>query len=114
MICFFQPQRFIIIRIVGPVFGGLLYHHFGKVVPFLILAGMALIDGCKYNIHVLRVSCTHRFYLVLRLSIVSTELNSEVQKLIGNVAGDRSSSMLVLLQDPLILVTIGRNRTDVS
>jgi DHA1 family solute carrier family 18 vesicular amine transporter 1/2 len=32
---------------IGPIFGGLLYHYLGKPAPFLILAGLALIDGSK-------------------------------------------------------------------
>ncbi|UJR29559.1 hypothetical protein I4U23_010776 [Adineta vaga] len=31
---------------IGPIFGGRLYHYFGKPVPFLILARLSLIDGC--------------------------------------------------------------------
>ena len=31
--------------IVGPIFGGIFYQYFGKSVPFLILACLALVDG---------------------------------------------------------------------
>ncbi|UJR29585.1 hypothetical protein I4U23_010802 [Adineta vaga] len=74
---------------VGPIFGGVLYDHFGKTVPFLILAGVALVDG------------------LLRLSIVSTESNLETQKLIKESAGRRSSAVFTLVRDPLISITIG-------
>lgn len=32
---------------VGPPFGGIMYQFAGKEAPFLILAGMALLDGGK-------------------------------------------------------------------
>ncbi|PAA86320.1 hypothetical protein BOX15_Mlig006694g1 [Macrostomum lignano] len=32
--------------LVAPPFGGILYDHFGKVLPFLVLSSIALIDGC--------------------------------------------------------------------
>jgi len=41
---------------VGPPFGGVMYQFVGKEVPFLILAGLALLDGGEFrhaplNIH---------------------------------------------------------------
>lgn len=33
--------------LIGPVFGGTLYQFVGKATPFLILAGLALVDGGK-------------------------------------------------------------------
>lgn len=33
--------------LIGPVFGGTLYEFVGKSTPFLILAALALVDGCK-------------------------------------------------------------------
>ncbi|CAF3424285.1 unnamed protein product [Rotaria socialis] len=74
---------------VGPVFGGILYHHFGKTVPFLILAAVALIDG------------------LLRLSIISTKRDSETEKLVENTSTRRTSSMFTLIRDPLICIAIG-------
>ena len=35
---------------VGPPFGGIMYQFVGKEAPFLILAGLALFDGRKYEI----------------------------------------------------------------
>ena len=35
--------------LVGPPFGGVMYQFVGKEIPFLILAALALGDGCKYN-----------------------------------------------------------------
>ena len=32
--------------LIGPPFGGFLFQFFGKAVPFLILALLALLDGC--------------------------------------------------------------------
>ncbi|CAF0868562.1 unnamed protein product [Adineta steineri] len=81
---------------VGPVFGGILYHYYGKAVPFLILAGIALVDG------------------LLRLSIVSTESTPEKQKLIEDTPVPRSSSMFSLARDPLICIAIGKSHTHVS
>ena len=34
---------------VGPPFGGVMYEFAGKEAPFLILASLALLDGCKYR-----------------------------------------------------------------
>ena len=33
---------------MGPPFGGVMYEFVGKESPFLILALLALLDGCKY------------------------------------------------------------------
>jgi MFS family permease len=33
--------------LIAPTFGAFFYEYFGKPVPFLIIAGLALIDGCK-------------------------------------------------------------------
>ena len=33
--------------LVGPPFGGVMYQFVGKEAPFLILAALALLDGCK-------------------------------------------------------------------
>lgn len=38
--------------IIAPIFGGFFYDNFGKEVPFFIIAGLALIDGCKYCVTV--------------------------------------------------------------
>lgn len=35
--------------LVGPLFGGFSYYYFGKTVTFLMLAAVALIDGCKMS-----------------------------------------------------------------
>lgn len=32
---------------IGPTFGGLTYDNIGKPAPFLIIAGLTLIDGCE-------------------------------------------------------------------
>lgn len=34
--------------LIGPPFGGVLYDFVGKSVPFVILALLALFDGCEY------------------------------------------------------------------
>lgn len=34
--------------LVGPPYGGVLYQWSGKELPFLLLALLALFDGCKY------------------------------------------------------------------
>jgi len=34
---------------VGPPFGGIMYEFVGKEAPFLLLAGLALFDGCMYS-----------------------------------------------------------------
>ena len=34
---------------MGPPFGGVMYEFVGKESPFLILAMLALLDGCKYG-----------------------------------------------------------------
>ena len=34
---------------VGPPFGGIMYEFVGKEAPFLILACLAILDGCKYS-----------------------------------------------------------------
>lgn len=34
--------------LIGPPFGGIMYEFVGKTAPFLILACLALGDGCKY------------------------------------------------------------------
>lgn len=35
--------------LVGPLFGGIMYQLYGKTVTYLVLATVALIDGCKIN-----------------------------------------------------------------
>lgn len=45
--------------LVGPPFGGVMYQFGGKELPFLILAVVAIVDGCKYP----STPCT--FYLQL-------------------------------------------------
>lgn len=34
--------------LIGPPFGGIMYEFVGKSIPFLILAFLALLDGCKF------------------------------------------------------------------
>ncbi|XP_072409906.1 chromaffin granule amine transporter [Chiloscyllium punctatum] len=67
--------------LVGAPFGSVMYEYVGKSSPFLILAGLALIDGA------------------LQLSILSpTKAIAESQK---------GSSLLTLLRDPYILIAAG-------
>ena len=35
--------------LIGPPFGGFMYQFVGKSAPFIVLAFLALLDGCKYN-----------------------------------------------------------------
>ena len=44
---------------VGPPFGGVMYEFVGKAVPFLILAALALGDGCEYSAVLHLTSKTH-------------------------------------------------------
>lgn len=39
---------FVCVYLVGPPFGGVMYEFVGKEAPFLILAGLALLDGCEF------------------------------------------------------------------
>ncbi len=39
--------------LIGPPFGGFMYQFVGKSAPFLILAMLALLDGCQLNLHIL-------------------------------------------------------------
>ena len=34
--------------LIGPPFGGFMYQFVGKSAPFIVLAFLALLDGCKY------------------------------------------------------------------
>jgi len=36
--------------LVGPPFGGFMYEYVGKASPFLVLAALGLLDGCKNSI----------------------------------------------------------------
>lgn len=38
--------------LVGMVYGGVMYHYYGKEAPLLILAALIIVDACKYNIYV--------------------------------------------------------------
>jgi len=38
---------------VGPPFGGIMYEFVGKEAPFLLLAGLALFDGCTYALDII-------------------------------------------------------------
>ena len=35
--------------LIGPPFGGFMYQFVGKSAPFIVLAFLALLDGCKYK-----------------------------------------------------------------
>ena len=35
--------------LIGPPFGGFMYQFVGKSAPFIVLAFLALLDGCKYS-----------------------------------------------------------------
>lgn len=35
--------------LIGPPFGGVMYEFIGKSSPFVVLALLALMDGCKYK-----------------------------------------------------------------
>jgi DHA1 family solute carrier family 18 vesicular amine transporter 1/2 len=41
-----SPDYIRIFNISGPPFGGFMYEFFGKTAPFLVLAFLALADGC--------------------------------------------------------------------
>ena len=46
--------------LIGPPFGGFMYQFVGKSAPFIILALLALADGCE---------CSIQFYLMCTLSV---------------------------------------------
>ncbi|XP_067657388.1 synaptic vesicular amine transporter-like [Haliotis asinina] len=66
--------------LVGPPFGGVMYEFTGKAVPFLILAALALLDGC------------------LQLLVLQPSVKPESQE---------GSSLKNLLKDPYILLAAG-------
>jgi len=45
--------------LIGPPFGGLLYQYVGKTAPFLVLACLALGDGCTWRL--ISVIVMHKF-----------------------------------------------------
>ena len=45
--------------IVGPPFGGFMYEFVGKASPFLVLATLGLLDGCK-----------HSYFLSMQIKII--------------------------------------------
>lgn len=65
--------------IIGPTFGGTMYHLYGKTVPFLILAAVTLVDGC------------------LRAFIMTPE----------RLQREKGPTMKELLTDPYIMITLG-------
>ena len=36
--------------LIGPPFGGFMYQYVGKSAPFIVLAFLALLDGCKHRL----------------------------------------------------------------
>lgn len=48
--------------LIGPPFGGVMYQFVGKTAPFLILAGLALGDGCKYIIYGVYITISQFVY----------------------------------------------------
>lgn len=65
--------------VIGPTFGGIMYQFYGKTLPFLILAAVALVDGC------------------LRAFIAEPK----------RVQREKGPTMKELLSDPYILVNLG-------
>ncbi|GFQ77265.1 synaptic vesicular amine transporter [Trichonephila clavata] len=67
--------------LMGPVFGGTLYEFVGKSTPFLILAGLALLDG------------------VLQLLVLQPKVRKQKQ--------EEGASLGTLIKDPYIMIAAG-------
>lgn len=66
--------------VIGPPFGGFMYEFFGKPSPFILLAGLALLDG------------------LLQLLVLQPRVSKST---------DEGASLLTLIKDPYILVAAG-------
>lgn len=66
--------------LIGPPFGGIMYEFVGKSSPFIVLAILALMDGC------------------LQLLVLQPQVVKEEQQ---------GASLLTLLHDPYIVVAAG-------
>ena len=66
--------------LIGPPFGGFMYQFVGKTAPFLILAFLALLDGCLQM-------------LILQPEVIKTD--------------EPAPSLKALVSDPYILVCAG-------
>ncbi len=85
--------------LIGPPFGGFMYQFVGKSAPFIVLAFLALLDGCKSSIHLDLSSANsmHHFsglqLLVLQPKVTRSE--------------DEAPSLKALIMDPYILIAAG-------
>ncbi|XP_042912580.1 synaptic vesicular amine transporter isoform X1 [Parasteatoda tepidariorum] len=69
--------------LIGPIYGGALYQFVGKAAPFLILAGLAVIDGA------------------LQLLVLQPRMKRQEEK------ADEGPSLLTLIKDPYIMLAAG-------
>ena len=53
--------------LIGPPFGGFMYQFVGKSAPFIVLAFLALLDGCKYKYLPTLASIKHVYYYLVHV-----------------------------------------------
>ncbi len=55
--------------LIGPPFGGIMYQFVGKSAPFIVLAFLALLDGCKFQIKEYMIVTLINHFPCLRSSV---------------------------------------------
>lgn len=97
--------------LIGPPFGGIMYQFIGKSSPFVVLAFLALMDGCElilsycyyYNFWILNntmiiIICLSWLTSVLQLFVLQPKIVKEEQE---------AASLVTLISDPYILIAAG-------
>lgn len=90
----------LLLILVGPPFGGFMYQYVSKASPFLVLAALGLLDGCKNKYFFYKFSM-HTFLcqsIVLQLSVLKPGVSTEPIQ---------GASLKTLIKDPYILLAAG-------
>ena len=84
--------------LIGPPFGGFMYQFVGKSAPFIVLAFLALLDGCKY------LSSHHgtSHFIITFQGLQLLVLQPKVVRSEGE-----APSLVALVKDPYIIIAAG-------
>ena len=83
--------------LIGPPFGGFMYQFVGKSAPFIVLAFLALLDGCKYL-----SSHPSLYYITTFVGLQLLVLQPKVTRSEGE-----APSLVALVKDPYIIIAAG-------
>ena len=84
--------------LIGPPFGGFMYQFVGKSAPFIVLAFLALLDGCKY----LSSHPSTLHYIITFQGLQLLVLQPKVVRSEGE-----APSLVALVKDPYIIIAAG-------